>query len=168
MKITTFFRLALAAPALLLAPLLAPLQAQTYKTLSVPSYATVAPGDTNNLGFDNATGGANLTAVKLPKNLASGLTLSHKFIVATGTLASVVFVYQGSIDGTNFHNVPASALKAHIPASAASGGNTNIVYSTNFSQASLQGWNWLRLAGTTNGCGVDMTSVLITAGYWDP
>lgn len=146
-----------------------PAKAQTYKTQSISSFSALsAANNTNNLAFDNATGGTAFTAWRLPRKLTDGLTLSHSFTCATVTLASVTFVYQGSVDGSNFHNIPGSALVAHIPASAASANNTNVVYTTNFSQAALQGWNYFRLAGGTNGNAADITGVTVTAGYWEP
>lgn len=146
-----------------------PAMAQAYKPLSIPSFSSLsAANNTNNLGFDNATGGTAFNAVTLPRKLTDGLTLSHTFTCATVTLASVTFVYQGSVDGTNYHNIPGSALVAHIPASAASANNTNVCYTTNFSQAALQGWRYFRLAGGTNANAADITGVVITAGYWDP
>jgi uncharacterized membrane protein len=172
MKLKTSFPfvavIAVVAAVLCLAPLPVRAQAQVYRTVSVPSFSTIpASANTNNLAFDNATGGPLLSAIRLPKLLQDGLTMSYKFSCATVTLTSVTFVHQGSVDGTNYHNIPGSALVAHIPAGAASANNTNIVYTTNFSKTALQGWNWFRLAGGTNANPVDVTSVLVTAGYWE-
>lgn len=144
-------------------------QAQTYRLLTLPNiYTTVTAGvNTNNLYFDNASGYPVNTGLRLPKSLSGGLSFQTTFTCATVTLASVVFVIQGSADGTNFHNIPGSALVAHIPASAASANNTNVVYATNFPASAIQQFQWIRLAGITNGNAADATAITAQVGYWE-
>ncbi len=144
-------------------------QAQTYRLLTLPNvYTSVTAGiNTNGLGFDNANGGAANTGLKLPRKLTDGFSFQTTFACPTVTLALVSFVLQGSADGTNYHNIPGSAVVASVPASAASANNTNVVYWTNFPAASVQNFNWVRLAGITNGNAADATSITTQIGYWE-
>ncbi len=155
----------------LLLALLGPLaaQAQTYRLLTVPNiYTTVTAGiNTNGLGFDNANGGAANTALKLPRKLTDGFSFQTSFACPTVTLALVSFVLQGSVDGTNFHNIPGAAVIASVPASAASANNTNVVYFTNFPASAVQNFNWVRLAGITNNNAADASSITAQIGYWE-
>jgi hypothetical protein len=170
-KMKTFLRSACVLCVLFVLFVLAPpAQAQTYRFKTLPnSYGTLPAGlNTNNLYFDNATGGAVNTGLKLPRRLADpGLSFQAQFQCATVTLAAVSFVLQGSLDGTNYHSVPGSALVAHVPASASSANNTNVVYFTNFPVSAVSGFNWIRLAGYTNGNNADVTSPVLQVGWWE-
>lgn len=144
-------------------------QAQTYRLLTLPNiYTTVTAGvNTNNLYFDNSSGYPVNTGLKLPRSLSSGLSFQTTFSCATVTLAAVSFVLQGSVDGTNYNNIPGTTFNAVVPASAASANNTNVVYATNFAAATVQQFQWIRLAGITNGNAADATAITAQIGYWE-
>lgn len=164
------FRLLFVLPLLIFAFLAPPVaEAQTYRILSLPNaYTSLAAGlNTNNLAFDNATGGPVNTGFKLPKKLTDGFGFQASFSCPTVTLAAVSFVLQGSIDGTNYHSVPGSAVNAVVAASASSANNTNVVYFTNFPASAVQNFNYVRLAGITNGNAADLSTIRTAIGFWD-
>lgn len=168
----TFRSLVLFVPAFVLLFFLVapPVHAQVYRSYLLPnSYGTVAAGlNTNNLYFDNATGGPVNTGFKLPKKLSDpGLSFEANFQCATVTLALVSFVIQGSIDGTNYNNLPGTTLVASVPATASSANNTNVTYFTNFPVSAVSGYQWIRLAGYTNGNAASITSPILKVGYWE-
>lgn len=144
-------------------------QAQTYRVLTLPNlYTSVSAGiNTNGVGFDNSNGGTANTGLKLPRNLSSGFTFQTTFSCPTVTLAAVSFVLQGSVDGTSYNNIPGTTVNAVVPASAASANNTNVVYLTNFPASAVQNFNWIRLAGITNGNAATASSITTQIGYWE-
>lgn len=144
-------------------------QAQQYRLYTLPNiYTSVSAGiNTNGIGFDNANGGEANTGFKLPKSLAGGLSFQTSFSCATVTLAAVSFVFQGSIDGSNYNNIPGTTFNAVVPASAASANNTNVVYNTNFAASVLQQFAYIRLAGITNGNAANASSITTQIGFWE-
>jgi len=168
-KLNSFLPLFLLTALLSFAVLLPQAQAQTYRLYTLPNiYTSVTAGiNTNGLGFDNSNGGAANTGFRLPRKLTDGFSLQVSFSCATVTLAATSFVLQGSADGSNYNNIPGSTVNAVVPASAASGNNTNVVYWTNLPASAVQHFQTVRLAGITNGNAADITAITAQIGFWE-
>ena len=143
--------------------------AQQYRLYTLPNvWTSVSAGiNTNASTFDNSNGGSANTGLRLPKRLSDGAALQASFSCATVTLAAVSFVLQGSVDGTNYNSVPGTTFNAVVPASASSANNTNVVYNTNFAASVFQQYQWVRLAGITNGNAADASSITLQLGFWE-
>lgn len=153
----------------LLFNLAVPAHAQNMVTNDVPDpFPTLAlAGNTNILSWGNSGGVAAGNAIKFNPG-ALGMNATVSFQCATVTLALVTFVLQGSVDNALWHNVPngPGAFTISIPASASTANNTNVVFSTNFTQAACGNFIWWRLASKTNNNSVNLTSCRTTLAKW--
>lgn len=135
--------------------------APVYKTNRVPTtWTTVtAAANSNVVGFGNSGGYTAPAAVRLPYQ--QPMALWANFQCATVTLANVAVVVQFSPDSNLWANLPGNTFTVSTGASAASANNTNVTVATNWTAAQLAGFNWMRVAGTTNGNAADITSLRI-------
>lgn len=145
--------------------------AQNYRLLTIPNpWATVSAGvSSNTVSMTNNGGYAAPAFLTLPKVPKYGVDFMPTFTCPTVTLASVRFVIQPSIDGTNFGNVQGgqNLLDYTIPAGTASGNLTNVAGYTNWTAATLGNKRYLRIGAIGNGNAAALSSINLTIGYWD-
>lgn len=156
----------LLSAALLLLGLSGSIQAQQVKTndLALPFAAVIGNVNSNILTWGNSGGYAAAASTRVIPS-ALGMNITWSFSCATATLAAATCVIQGSVDNTTWHNVPGlgGAFNVTVPASAASANNTNVVYSTNLTQAQCGLFQWWRIASMTNGNAATLTPSRVTA-----
>ncbi len=131
-------------------------------------WATVTAGVSSNIvSWGNASGNTAAASLRInPGGL--GATFTWSFNCPTVTLAAASCVLQGSVDNATWANAPqgSGVIVLFVPASAASAGNTNVVYSTNVSQALLGNYPYWRIASSTNGNAATLTHTRLTVGNY--
>lgn len=159
----TRFRFLVSTLLLTLGLLLAarPAFAQVIATNDVPNpWPTVTAGVASNVvSWANSGGYTAGNSLRL-QTTALGQRFTWSFSCATVTLATATAVLQLSPDNATWANVPngqGSCVTITVPASAASANNTNVVFSTNVSQATIGNNLYARLASVTNGNAASIT-----------
>jgi hypothetical protein len=107
-------------------------------------------GTVTNLPATVATATATATTSFIDIQNNSGLALSWKFNVSSGTSAGVLQVYP-SVDKTNYDSVPWQLIRS-------ANGATDQVATTNWSPQQLRGYTSLKVGGMTNANGGTLTN----------